>query len=65
MTTGIAAFRIALTQALSFGLSPAPGMIWVTHEDPEAELGQVAASEKRHVSRARPVRLCEQSKPRA
>jgi hypothetical protein len=63
MTTGIAAFRIALTQTLSFGLSPAPGMIWVTHEDPEvemgAEMGQVAASEQRPVSRARQVRISE------
>ena len=59
MTTDIAAFRIALTQALSFGLSPAPGMIWVTHQDPEAEMGQVAASEKRHVPRACPVRTSE------
>jgi hypothetical protein len=59
MTTGIAAFRIALSQALSFGLSPAPGMIWVTHQDPEAEMGQGAAGEKRHVPRACPVRTSE------
>lgn len=59
MTTGIAAFRIALSQALNFGLSPAPGMIWVTHQDPEAEMGQVAASEKRHVPPACPARTSE------
>jgi hypothetical protein len=42
MTTGIAAFRIALAQAQSFGLSPAPSMIWATHEElaPEAAQGR-------------------------
>jgi hypothetical protein len=32
----ISSFRIAVAQASSFGLSPAPGMIWATHEGPAA-----------------------------
>jgi hypothetical protein len=33
MSSKMTSFRIAVAQASSFGLSPAPGMIWVTHEE--------------------------------
>lgn len=41
MPTKITSFRIAVAQACSFGLSPAPGMIWATREgfQPQARPG--------------------------
>jgi len=56
MPTNIAALRIALTHAASFGLSPAPGMIWTSHEDLEAAAGQGATREKSQVCEVDPAR---------
>ena len=56
MTTNITALRMALAQAGSFGLSPAPGMIWIIHEDLEAAAGQGATREKSPLSEIIPTR---------
>lgn len=47
MTTKMTSFRIAVAQASSFGLSPAPGMIWVTHEGFESP-GRASVQDAKH-----------------
>jgi hypothetical protein len=47
MTTKMTSFRIAVAQASSFGLSPAPGMIWVAHEGFESA-GRPSAKDAKH-----------------
>jgi len=56
MTTNSVALRIALAQAASFGLSPAPGINWITHEDLEAAPGQGATREKSPLPAVGPAR---------
>jgi hypothetical protein len=47
MTTKMTSFRIAVAQASSFGLSPAPGMIWVTHEGFDSP-GRASVQDAKH-----------------
>jgi hypothetical protein len=48
----LSSFRIALAQASNFGLSPAPNMIWATHEGPASAAAPSGQDAKEAAPRA-------------
>jgi len=64
MKAEIAWFRTAVAQACSFGLSPAPGMIWATRGGPESFTEQLT-NEARAEAGGLPSAIIDATQPTA